>query len=127
MKLFNLKEGFKEQLTDIKVQNVKIQRRIDETEGTIDGIKALLNDNQGEEGQRDPLKVMNPKLRAKLLADKKKREREILQKKIEAGVDFLGEGDVKINEKLQNQTFFSKLLDNISQILDDLKPFKREV
>lgn len=37
---------------------------------------------------------MNPKMKAKIMADKKKRDREVLKKKMAAGVDFLGEDDV---------------------------------
>jgi len=41
------------------------------------------------------MKLMNPKMRKKLLEDQKKREREMLQRKMAAGVDFLGDTEVK--------------------------------
>ena len=77
--------------------------------------------------KRDPLKVMNPKMRQKLLADKKKRERELLQKKMAAGVDFLGDNDVKISAEKGEVSIFDKIGAKISEIIDDLKPFKKDV
>ena len=77
--------------------------------------------------KRDPLKVMNPKMRQKLLADKKKRERELLQKKMAAGVDFLGDNDVKFGAEKAEATIFDKLGLYVSNFIQELKPFKREV
>ena len=42
---------------------------------------------------------MDPKIRKKLLADQKKREREQLQRKFAAGVDFLDDGQLKFGAK----------------------------
>jgi hypothetical protein len=44
------------------------------------------------------MKLMNPKMRKKLLEDQKKREREMLQRKMAAGVDFLGDTEVKFTQ-----------------------------
>jgi hypothetical protein len=76
LKLFDLKEGFKKEVTDVKKKNIKIQRKIDEVEIAIEGMLEVLDADAGK--KRDPLKVMNPKMRQKLMADKKKRERELL-------------------------------------------------
>ena len=75
-KIFEIKEGFKNQVHEVKKKNIKIQRKIDETEIQIEGMLEVLDADSGK--KRDPLKVMNPKMRQKLLADKKKRERELL-------------------------------------------------
>jgi hypothetical protein len=77
--------------------------------------------------KRDPLKVMNPKMRQKLLADKKKRERELLQKKMAAGVDFLGDNDVKFSADKAEASLVDKLGFIIKNIVEEVKPFKREV
>ena len=76
LKLFDIKEGFKKEVTDVKKKNIKIQRKIDEVEIAIEGMLEVLDEDAGK--KRDPLKVMNPKMRQKLMADKKKRERELL-------------------------------------------------
>lgn len=53
---------------------------------------------EGKNQKRDPMKLMNPKMRKKLLEDQKKREREMLQRKMAAGVDFLGDTEVKFTQ-----------------------------
>jgi hypothetical protein len=70
---------------------------------------------------------MNPKMRQKLMADKKKRERELLQKKMAAGVDFLGDNDVKFSNRNNEESFFEVLQMKIKETIDSLKPFRKEV
>ena len=96
-KLFEIKEGFKKEVTEMKKKNVRMQRKTDDLEFTITTMRELLNDDENSEA-KDPLAGMNPKLKAKMIADKKRRERELLQKKMAAGVDFLGDGDVNLND-----------------------------
>lgn len=66
-------------------------------------------------------------MKQKLLADKKKREREVLQRKMAAGVDFLGDGDVKFNKKRQGQSTINKIFEQITNLIDNIKPFKKEI
>lgn len=125
IKLFDLKEGFKTEVTDVKKKNIRIQRKIDEVEIAIEGMLEVLDADAGK--KRDPLKVMNPKMRQKLMADKKKRERELLQKKMAAGVDFLGDNDVKFSNRGGEVSFFENLSAKIKDVVDNLKPFRKEV
>ena len=58
--------------------------------------------NEGEENsgkQRQKINITNPKIRKKMLEEQRKRQREMLQKKMASGVDFLGETNVKLNLK----------------------------
>ena len=125
LKLFDLKEGFKKEVTDVKKKNIKIQRKIDEVEIAIEGMLEVLDADAGK--KRDPLKVMNPKMRQKLMADKKKRERELLQKKMAAGVDFLGDNDVKFSNRNGEVHWFDSLATSLKESIDSLKPFRKEV
>lgn len=125
LKLFQIKEGFKNEVTDVKKKNIRIQRKIDEVEIAIEGMLEVLDADQGK--KRDPLKVMNPKMRQKLMADKKKRERELLQKKMAAGVDFLGDNDVKFSNRNGELSFFEVFQAKVQELIDNLKPFRKEV
>ena len=125
LKLFDLKEGFKKEVTDVKKKNIKIQRKIDEVEIAIEGMLEVLDADAGK--KRDPLKVMNPKMRQKLMADKKKRERELLQKKMAAGVDFLGDNDVKFSNRNGEVHWFDSLAASLKESIDSIKPFRKEV
>jgi len=62
-----------------------------------------------------------------MMADKKKRERELLRRKMEAGVDFIGDSEVKFSTKKDDNTFFKKLGDKFNGFIDELKPFKKDV
>lgn len=64
--------------------------------GNIQSLAGLLDESLA--GGQDPLANMNPKMKKKLLDDKKKREREVLQKKMAAGIDFLGENEIKFGQ-----------------------------
>ena len=66
-------------------------------------------------------------MRKKLLEDQKKRERELLQKKMAAGVDFLGETDVKFQTTKQNHSYLELLMERFGEFVDGLKPFKHDV
>ena len=44
-----------------------------------------------------------------------------------AGVDFLGDNDVKISAEKGEASIFDKIGVYVSQIIDELKPFKKDV
>ena len=70
---------------------------------------------------------MNPKIRKKMMDEKKKRDRENLKRKIDAGVDFLGDNDLKANERDSKKTFVERIFDKIGSITESLKPFKSDL
>ena len=70
---------------------------------------------------------MNPKMRKKVLEEQKKRQRDLLQKKMSAGVDFLGDADVKLDLKAGNLSIFDRISTAISDLLEYLKPFKSDM
>ena len=70
---------------------------------------------------------MNPKLRKKMMEEKRKRDRENLKKKMDAGVDFLGDNDLKANERESKKNFVDKVFDKIGAITESLKPFKGDL
>ena len=70
---------------------------------------------------------MNPKMRKKVLEEQKKRQRDLLQKKMSAGVDFLGDADVKLDLKAGNLTIFDRISAIIADFLEYLKPFKKDM
>ena len=74
---------------------MKLDRKTEEAEATVRNMLELLDDSGTRRDGEDPLKGMNPRLRKKFIADKKKRERALLQRKMAAGVDFLGDHDVR--------------------------------
>lgn len=83
---------------------------------------------EGDESKKkSAIRVMNPKLRKKLLEEQKKRQREMLQKKMAAGVEFLGDTNVKLSKELANKNILAKILENIGKFLDALKPFKSDL
>jgi chromosome segregation ATPase len=96
LKHFNKKEEFKAELLDVKKKNIKVERKIMDVEITIEGMMDML---EGNEGKKTNVRVMNPKLRKKLMEEQKKRQREMLQKKMAAGVDFLGDANVKLSKQ----------------------------
>eukprot|EP00356_Strombidium_inclinatum_P003497 CAMPEP_0170482032 /NCGR_PEP_ID=MMETSP0208-20121228/2232_1 /TAXON_ID=197538 /ORGANISM="Strombidium inclinatum, Strain S3" /LENGTH=104 /DNA_ID=CAMNT_0010754827 /DNA_START=701 /DNA_END=1015 /DNA_ORIENTATION=+ len=83
----------------------------------------------GEEAadKNDPIKVMNPRMRHKMAQDKKKREREMLKKKMAAGVDFLADVDIKLGEESKEGLTLTMIFDKILDIIDGLKPFKKDI
>jgi len=72
MKIFEIKEGFKNEIKEVKKQNIKLERRTDEYAVDIAGLVEMLDGETGNKGKmaRDPFKMLNPKMRAKVLADK---------------------------------------------------------
>lgn len=71
----------------------------------IEGMMEMLDGD--EDKKRNPIKVMNPKMRKKILEEQKKRQREMLQKKMAAGVDFLGDANVKFNKDNTQKNWFT--------------------
>ena len=61
------------------------------------------------------------------MEDQKKRERELLQKKMAAGVDFLGETDVKFQTSKHKHSYFIILMNRFGEFVDSLKPFKKDI
>ena len=128
MRLFEIKEGFKKEITDVKKKNVKLDRRIEELDLDVAGLVAMLDDETGGARKgRDPLDNLDPKMRAKVLADKQKRQRELLRRKMQAGVDFIGGPEIKFSTKKDENSFFQKLSDKFGAFIDELKPFKKDV
>lgn len=83
-------------------------------------------DKKGGDG--GPVKILNPKMRQKLLADKKRRERELLQKKIAAGVDYLGDdNDIRLSKDRENMSTIQKIIIYVGEFIENLKPFKTKV
>lgn len=73
-------------------------------------------------------RIMNPKLRQKMIAEQKKRQRELLKRKMEAGIDLLGEdNEIKLEERLSSMGFFERLFARIGQFIESLKPFKSDI
>ena len=73
-------------------------------------------------------RIMNPKLRQKMIAEQKKRQRELLKRKMEAGIDLLGEdNEIKLEERLSSMGFFERLFTRIGQFIESLKPFKSDI
>ena len=46
---------------------------------------------------------------------------------MEAGIDFIGDNNVKINFKKENVSFLIRLAKNIGSFIDWLKPFKSDI
>jgi hypothetical protein len=44
-----------------------------------------------------------------------------------AGVDFLGDAEVKFNQKKEDKSTLTKIFSSILAFIDFFKPFKREV
>ena len=62
-KIHDLKEGFKVNVEEIKIKNIKLGRKKEELEIQIQNLKDLLDDAPDPEGKRDPMKSMNPKMK----------------------------------------------------------------
>ena len=110
----------------MKKKNIKLERFNETKKAGIYGIKALLDEDGGNSSGDDPMIKMDPKIKKKLLVDQKKREREQLQRKFAAGVDFLDDGELKFGVR-KEQSFWTPLIDFITSFEDTFKPFVKDV
>jgi hypothetical protein len=124
MKVHGQKEEFKNELIQIKRKNIKINRKIQDFEIQRDDLINMV------EGKNDfsTMRTMNPKDRAKILKERKKREREYLQKKMALGIDHIGESNaLGLDKETKSPTYYQLLVSGISSFFDYLKPFKNDI
>jgi hypothetical protein len=125
LKQYNKKEEFKTELIDVKKKNIKIDRKILDVEITIEGMMEMLEGDDGT--HKKNIKITNPKIRKKIMEEQKKRQREMLQKKMAAGVDFLGDTNVKVNKDDTNRGWFQKSVIKFGELIESMKPFKSDL
>ena len=128
LKLNGIKDKYKTEIEDVKKRNVKLQRKIDIVQLRVDDLRGELEGDTSQQNKGFKTRAINPRTRKKLEAEQKKRQRELLKRKLEAGIDILGEdNEVNLEKRMTELNFFERLITRLFLFLESLKPFKSDI
>ena len=106
--LHRIMTEYQEEIRAVQKDVIKTNRKINSTQIMMNGVMQILDPAAAQ--KEEDIKVINPRIRQRLLAERKERERELLKKKIAAGVDLLGDtNDIRIQQDKQGMSYFARL------------------
>jgi hypothetical protein len=111
---------FKNHLYEEKKRKMKLERKIEMFEIEVNELTMVVNEDIEKGGALARLRKgkagANPSLNKKMIAERKRRERDLLKKQLARGIDHLGDTEVRIKGKA-NRGWFEKRFANLAAFL----------